>query len=347
VSAIDVVVPCYNYARFLKGCVGSVLSQRDVEVRVLIVDDASSDDTPAVAQQLAAADQRVSYVRNTSNLGLVGTANKGVLEWASAPYTLLLSADDALTPGSLARSAHVLDAHPEAGMVYGMARIIKDDHDKVLEIDLPVPTYQIISGRQLLQHSCEWGIPAPSPTVVVRTSLQHRLGGYCPHLPHACDMEMWMRFATQGPVGVIKNMQAYYREHGENMSLQYCNRTLGDSRQQIDACREVFDRWCTDLCGFDEWMKTKKRRLCDEAYWHAGRAFEEGDHEGVAMCLAFAREHDPRTWRSPAWWKFRTKALLGRHLWNALAPWVRRASGRSEARQVRTLFGWWPDIAAT
>jgi glycosyltransferase involved in cell wall biosynthesis len=349
-SSVDVVVPCYNYGRYLKGCVESVLSQRDVDVRVLIIDDASSDDTPVVGEGLAANDTRVTFRRHAVNLGHIKTFNEGILDWAHAPYTLLISADDALTPGSLARSVRVLDAHPEAGMVYGIALVIKHDSEKIGNTDAAIPTYQIISGPQLLQHSCEWGIPAPSPTVVVRTSLQQRLGGYRAHLPHSCDMEMWMRFATQGPVGAIKDSQAYYREHGENMNLQYCNRTLGDSRQQIDASREVFNHWCANLPAFGAWMITQRRRLCDEAYWHAGRALEEGDNEGAAMCLAFAREYDPAAWRSPAWWKFRTKALLGRRLWNNLAPWVQRVQrvrGRGGSHQVKRLFGWWPDIAAT
>jgi hypothetical protein len=160
-------------------------------------------------------------------------------------------------------------------------------------------------------------------------------------------MEMWMRFATQGSVGAIKDTQAYYREHGANMNLQYCNRTMGDSRQQIRACREVFDHWCADLPAFGTWMNTQRRRLCDQAYWQAGRALEEGDNEGAAMCLAFAREYDPAAWRSPAWWKFRTKAVLGRRVWNNLVPWMQRVRGRGESNQVKTLFGWWPDTAAT
>src|ERR1700677_4670597 len=192
-SSVDVVVPCYNYAHYLQSCVDSVLSQRDVAVRVLIIDDASLDNTQAVAEQLTAADRRVSYIRNEVNLGLIRTANKGLMEWASAPYSLLLSADDALTPGSLARSTHVLENYPEVGLAYGMARIVGDDNDTGQLEDCLAPTYQIISGSRFLYRSCECGNPAASPSVIVRTSLQHRLGGYCAHLPHTSDMEMWMR----------------------------------------------------------------------------------------------------------------------------------------------------------
>ena len=54
-TTVDVVIPCYNYARYLRGCVESVLSQPDVSVRVLVIDDASSDETSEVGQELAAS----------------------------------------------------------------------------------------------------------------------------------------------------------------------------------------------------------------------------------------------------------------------------------------------------
>ena len=61
----------------------------------------------------------------------------------------------------------------------------------------------------------------PSATVVVRTSVQKRLGGYLPELPHAGDLEMWVRFALYSKVAQVKTMQAVYRRHGSNMSLGY------------------------------------------------------------------------------------------------------------------------------
>ncbi|WP_247279733.1 MULTISPECIES: hypothetical protein [unclassified Bradyrhizobium] len=59
-----------------------------------------------------------------------------------------------------------------------------------------------------------------SPTVVVRTSLQKRLGGYLADLPYASDMEMWLRLAAHGVVGVIAADQAVYRAHAGNMSSE-------------------------------------------------------------------------------------------------------------------------------
>jgi glycosyltransferase involved in cell wall biosynthesis len=88
---VDVAIPCYNYAHFLQTAVASVLLQRDAEVRVLIIDDCSPDNTEDVGTRLAKHDSRVAYSRNAKNLGLVGTITRGVMDWAEAPFTVVLS----------------------------------------------------------------------------------------------------------------------------------------------------------------------------------------------------------------------------------------------------------------
>jgi len=103
VSSVDVFVPCYRYGHFLRECVESVLSQTDVSVGVLIIDDASPDNTAEVATALVNEDPRVSFIRHAENKGHIATYNEGI-EWASADYMLLLSADDYLLPGALSRA---------------------------------------------------------------------------------------------------------------------------------------------------------------------------------------------------------------------------------------------------
>src|SRR5690242_14667945 len=96
---VKIIVPCYDYADYLPACVDSVLGQEGVDVRVLIVDDCSPDDTPTVARRIANDDDRVEYRRHQQNVGLIATANEG-LKWAAdSDYVVILSADDMLTPG--------------------------------------------------------------------------------------------------------------------------------------------------------------------------------------------------------------------------------------------------------
>src|SRR5215472_24892 len=115
---VDVIVPCYNYGDLLEACVTSVLSQQEVEVRVLIMDDASTDTTPEVGRCLAAREPRVEYRRHDVNHGHIATYNEA-LDNVTGDYCMILSADDMLTPGALMRATHLMDAHPEVGLTYG------------------------------------------------------------------------------------------------------------------------------------------------------------------------------------------------------------------------------------
>ena len=87
-ARVDVIVPCYNYGHFLEGCVESALRQEGVDVRVLIIDDASPDDTEVVGRRLAERDPRVTYRRHAVNQGHIATYNEGLLEWADGDYAL-------------------------------------------------------------------------------------------------------------------------------------------------------------------------------------------------------------------------------------------------------------------
>src|SRR5258708_13414070 len=98
-TSVSVVIPCYNYGHFLEEAVSSVLDdQRGVDVRVLIIDDASPDDSAEVARKISAREPRVEGAVHPVNRGNIATYNEGLLEWAPADYCLLISAHHPLTP---------------------------------------------------------------------------------------------------------------------------------------------------------------------------------------------------------------------------------------------------------
>jgi glycosyltransferase involved in cell wall biosynthesis len=348
-SAFDVVVPCYNYARYLRGCVASILSQRDVAVRVLIIDDRSSDDTQAVGEALAAADPRVTFRRHDVNAGLIRTANEGVMDWAASKYTLLLSADDALTPGAFARAAAIMDADPEISMTYGLASVIGDGETLPDVADQGAPDYRIVPGAKIIEYSCLHANPAPSPTAVVRTSVQHRIGGYSASLPHTSDMEMWMRFALEGPIGIIRQPQGFYRWHGANMAIQHTSGALSDRAHRLATCRKVFDEHDgRAIPGFSDWLTALTRKFAVEATYLAGLAYAQGDNDAYRACKAFAAECEPKLRADRVLLRHRIKRLMGEKAAGALrglaSSAVTAEEGNSWAANNR-LYGWWPDAA--
>jgi glycosyltransferase involved in cell wall biosynthesis len=275
-TSVSVVIPCYRYGHFLEDAVTSVLDdQEDVDVRVLIIDDASPDDSAEVAQKIAARDPRVEVVVHTANQGNIATYNEGLLEWADGDYCLLMSADDRLTPGALRRARDLLDAHPGVGFVYGRSLWCMDG--------APLPTartkvrgWSVWPGHWWLERRFRQAEnPVSTPTLVVRTSLQKRVGGCDPRLPQAADMEACMRLAANADVGFIRGAdQAYYRLHGQNMSSAVS--ALMDLRQRRSVFEVVLDRHGKQLPDAKRLSEIMQRQLGREALWAAVRVYDRG-----------------------------------------------------------------------
>lgn len=138
-AGIDVAIPCYQYGRFLRDGVTSVLSQGIRSVRVLIIDNASTDNSVEVAQQLAAEDRRVEVVAHRRNLGQHASFNEGI-DWARADYFLILCADDLLAPGALARAISLMERQPKVHLTYGRALIVP--------MDEPFPSVVPMGGKE-------------------------------------------------------------------------------------------------------------------------------------------------------------------------------------------------------
>jgi glycosyltransferase involved in cell wall biosynthesis len=275
-SSVSVVIPCYKYGHFLEKAVSSVLDdQEGVDVRVLIIDDASPDDSAEVARKIAARDPRVDVIVHEANKGNIATFNEGLLEWADGDYCMLLSADDRLTHGALLRARDLLDAHPGVGFVHGRPLWVMDG--------APLPAARMRVRGWSVWPSQPWlercfrqaENPVGCSTVVVRTSLQKRVGGYDPQLPKAADMEIFMRLAAYADVGFLRGPdQSYYRLHEQNMSKSVS--PLMDLRQRRSVFEVVLDRYGERLSDVKRLSDIVHRQLGKEALWAAGRVYDRG-----------------------------------------------------------------------
>jgi hypothetical protein len=321
-SRVDVIVPCYNYAKYLRECVTSVCTQRAVDVRVLIIDDASPDNTPEVAAALTQEDRRVEYRRHAENQGHIATYNEG-LEWASGDYLLLLSADDLLTPGALARASRLLDAHPEVGFTYGRA-ITTNNPVGHSPADVDDCRWRVLLGAEYLRLCCvEAANLVSTPTAVVRTEVQHAVGGYRKELPHTGDLEMWARIAAHRAVGVVDADQAFYRVHGANMHKTDYKSALTIFEQHWEAFEILFREQGSRVAGKEQLEQAASRGTALGGLRKASALFEAGDVAGCELLLAKILIRFPQLKNEKAWARFRLKRRLGRRLWNALSALAR------------------------
>lgn len=330
-SSVDVIVPCYNYGKYLRECVRSVLTQEGVQVRVLVLDDASQDDSAAVATALALEDPRVTFVRHEHNHGHIATYNEGIA-WASADALLLISADDYVLPGALSRAARALANDPFAAFVVGSVVELEPDGHRTTVTPEPLldgAMTRTLDGAHFIAVSGTRNFVA-TPSVLVRTRLQKEVGGYRPELPHTGDMEMWLRLAAYGSVVVLREPQAVWRRHARNMSHGYNSRSRLPELHQKQAAVDAFLMACmpklSDPIGLRMGMM---HSLAEEAIGCASAAFNTGDLALVDEIVSYGLELNPQVTSTAAWRRLAWKRRLGVRAWNLIAPAHRRVAALS------------------
>ena len=300
-ARVDVVVPCYNYGRYLNACVHSVLSQAGVDVSVIIVDDASTDNTPDLCRKLS-EDPRVSVIRHETNKGHIATYNDG-LDQVTAEYVVLLSADDLLAPGALSRATGLMDEHPSVGFVYG--------HPVTFRGETPPsprdrrPGRKIWSGADWVGLMCRTGQNfIYCPEVVMRTRVQRQIGSYRKELPHSGDMEMWLRAAMVSDVGRITGVdQAYYRLHPQSMQHTIYAGLLRDLYGRRAAFESALLAPPAPVEGAEHLLEVAKKALARAALKAVLESFRCGNKPGQPPedFIAFAVETFPRITESRLW----------------------------------------------
>ena len=332
-SSVSVVIPCYNYGHFLGEAVASVLDdQHGVDVRVLIIDDASTDDSSDVARKIAAADPRVEVIVHATNQGNIATYNEGLLEWADGDYCVLMSADDRLTPDSLRRARDLLDARPNVGFVYGRALWVMDG-DPLPTVRAKLRGWSVWPGQWWLDRRFrDAENPITSPEVVVRTAVHKRVGGYDPRLPHAGDLEVWLRLAANADVGFLRGVdQAYYRLHGQNMRQAFT--ALRDLRERRLCYQLVLDQYGEELSSAERMSAEVHRALAKEALWVAGREYAGGSIEQASVdeVLAFAADCWSEVSRLPLYRTLKSGKRIGprgmSYMFDHKARWWLRRRG--------------------
>jgi glycosyltransferase involved in cell wall biosynthesis len=328
---VSVVIPCYKYGSYLAGAVRSAIDEQPgVDVDVCIVDDASPDDSGAIADRIAEADPRVRVLHHEVNQGHLRTYNDGIAA-VSGKYVVLLSADDLLAPGSLARSTALMETHPSVGLTYGFVNVFKGD---VPAAPGRVRSWSCWSGRDWAKWVCRrGGNTIFNPEVVMRRDLLNELGAYDLDLPHTADMYLWLRAAQVGDIGRVNGpVQAYYRVHGENMHLTDFSGVITDVRQRVMTIEKLFGDGAATA---DSELYTLARRAIARASLDiAAGAFDRGEAAKVPTdeFKAVAQELWPQVSRSIRW-----KLLLKRERATSPAAWMR---GAEVGRTVRQKMRW-------
>lgn len=235
--AVTFLVPCYRLAHLLTACVESILAQTFEDFEVLILDDCSPDETPAVARSFG--DARVRHVRHPQNLGHLRNYNAG-LALARGRYVWLISADDRLRgPDALARAMRTFAAHPDVEYVFSPAMALRDGRDAgVVSFSWDESRPRLMDGPRFVTRTLLRQNVIASPACIARRDCYERAGGFPLALPYAGDWYLWCRFAFDGPVAFLPEPLADYRFHESSMTQAFV-----DERSSRIVADEIAVRW--------------------------------------------------------------------------------------------------------
>lgn len=288
--AVSVCVPTRNHGRYLRAAVTSALEQ-DLDMEVLVHDDASVDDTPAVVGELR--DSRVRYVRHARPLGIAENRNTCVAE-ARGRYIAWLDSDDAYLPGMLGRQLAVLDQHPAVGLVHGGFEVV-DERGAALR-PWPAPFGEdtiepsATAFRQLIASN-----EITTSTVAVRRECQERAGRFCSGIGgSSSDWEMWLRIALRSDVAYTAEPVARYRQHANTIS-RATSRSGERLRCDVRVVRRVLRSERSRIPEGRRTAATARAALAAKALVFAGDAFTSGRRAESLRAVALAARLAPRS----------------------------------------------------
>jgi glycosyltransferase involved in cell wall biosynthesis len=272
---VSVVIPAYNRARFLRRAIESVLSQDHPGKEVVVVDDASTDETEKEIAPWARA-QGVVWIRHESNRGASAARNTGIRASRGA-YLVFLDSDDCFLPGRLSSHVEVLERRPDLMWAYSDHWIERDGHRQP-------PTFSVRSYRPegnvfeplLLETN---GFQLPMMTTTFHRSVVEEVGGFNETVFCAEDLDFRLKIARRYPIAYIPSADCVWVEHDA--------RSKHTRRNRVESWLAVVDRHVAslDVSGgnrkeLQRKVKALRRRVLNiphqEAYMHlvAGRMEE-------------------------------------------------------------------------
>ena len=223
IPALSVAMSVYNGEQFLAEAIDSVLAQSFTDFELLIVDDGSTDATPAMLRAYAAKDARVRPIIR-ENRGLIVSLNQ-LLEEARAPLIARMDADDVCLPERFAKQIAFLASHPD----YSVVGCWSDDIDEfgqpwtIHGPDHPLTHQDFLAAIEvngpLLCH----------PATMFRRDVVLSVGGYHAAYKHCEDLDLWLRLASITKLGNIPERLIRYRHYANQVSSRH------STEQQIGA----------------------------------------------------------------------------------------------------------------
>jgi glycosyltransferase involved in cell wall biosynthesis len=185
--SLSVVVPNYNHSKYLPACLAAIANQSVPAKEIVVVDDASTDNSVEVLEGLARKYPALRILRNEKNQGFIGAVNRG-LDQITGDFVTIPGADDEVMPGFFEKSLRLLAEHPHAGLCAGICRIQDVKSGLSYNFGMHIadrPTF--LSPEQMVDTARAGRLLVFGTTMMWRRDALLRSGKYIPALKWHCD----------------------------------------------------------------------------------------------------------------------------------------------------------------
>lgn len=255
---VSVLIPTYNYGRYLAETIESVLAQDFQDFELIIVDDCSGDNSAAVIKHYAGLDGRIRYKVNPKNLGMVANWNY-CLSLARGKYIKFLFGDDMLANRqALKKMVVMLDENPSAVLAVS-ARSILDERSRITEIMDHLGANGKQAGHDVIVRCLETNANLVGEPSVVMMRKCDAARGFNPNYRQLPDLEMWFHLLEKGDAIYTSEALCSFRKHALQQTEVNKIQQVGE-KEQVILLSEFFTR---------PWIRTGKRRklMFTQIYW--------------------------------------------------------------------------------
>lgn len=210
---VSVIIPCYNCKRTVIEAVHSVLNQSLQDFEIILVDDASTDDTPAILKELAASDSRVTvYTLEKNSGGAAAPKNLGI-EKSQGTYIATLDADDTWHVDKLQKQIDLFRDNPELDYVGCGYYVIKAGSTLAEPASVLIPDANHQTAILVKDYM------GPGSCMLYKKSIFDEVGLFDPVFQNNQDWDMRIRLANAGmQVAFIDKPLVNYLIHSNNVS---------------------------------------------------------------------------------------------------------------------------------
>ncbi len=305
---VSVLIPTFEYARFLPEAIDSILAQDFRDFELIISDDGSRDDSATVIRQYAAKDSRIRYKLHERNLGMVANWNWCLRE-ASGEYVKFVFGDDCLpSVQALGKMVAMLDQEPRA-VIAASARLILDEGSKVMEVwdELGAPGFQEGDGVIIRCMQQDRNLVGEPSALLFRRIPAER--GFDPTFRQVVDQEMWFHLLQSAGLVYTPEPLCAFRRHP-------AQQTVVNEKQQV-ASGEVmrivaryFDLFAASV-GLRPDSFAMRRRLFRHLYYARK---DNGETPLAKIAEATLMPHVTKRWYLVCWLIHRaTKPFVNLH----------------------------------